>query len=61
MAPKDGIRRIDVHEIDSVFYGEIEIGIDLFGGFVHEPFATRAMVLTRIPVLPNVLYSITRL
>ena len=57
MTPKVGIRRIDIHEIDSVFYGEIEIGFDLFGGFMHP----RAMVLTRIPVLPNVLYSITRL
>ena len=42
MAPKVGIRRIDIHEIDSVFYGEIEIGFDLFGGFMHEPFATKS-------------------
>ena len=42
MAPKVGIRRIDIHEIDSVFYGEIEIGFDLFGGFVHKPFATKS-------------------
>ena len=56
MAPKVGIRRIDIHEIDSVFYGEIEIGFDLFGGFMHPlcfsaVYGKKINAIERVPVI----------